>query len=602
MERRPAFQKQVAALLAAMVAASCFLALGAIRVDGVAATPLDGNSYAAEASIAPAPTSTPTTTPTATPAVKATSTGTASPNPTATAIAQATGIMTMTPTTSAPPTDTATPSPTVATMPTTTATGTTVPTPTGTATPSPTDTPTPTDTPWPTYTPWPTDTPVPTVTIGPAPANDDINSATLISTFPFTSSEDTTGATVASDDPVMGPNLGVNSNTVWFSLTPGSGGTVTADTFGSSYDTIMAAFTGQRGSLKLLTGNDDANSSTRQSQVTFGVQAGTTYYIEVAQYGSPAGGQLTLNVNSSAGAIGTPTATAETTPSATSTVPAGVTPSVLSPTRMVPADASYFPQTGFRVNLDPFWDYFLKRGGVRTFGYPVSREFTLQGYEVQFFQRAIMQIMPNGTMETMNLLQSGLMPYARINGSTFPLADPNMIQIAPSPGDRDYAEKAIVFIQANVPDSWNGLQVNFLKSYMGTVRYEDAFPQGDGNPALLPLFDLEMLGLPTSKPAYDPANHNFVYQRFQRGILHYDASTGATQALLLADYLKAIMIGKGVPLDLQVQVKSSLFYMQYDPTKVNSLARPAELPNTDLTDAFEPEVTVRVLLPSAPRP
>ena len=404
----------------------------------------------------------------------------------------------------------------------------------------------------------------------------------------------------------MGSNLGVNSNTVWYTLTLGSGGTVTADTFGSSYDTVLAAFSGQRGSLTLLASNDDANSSTRESQVTFGVQAGIVYYLEVAQYGSAAGGQLTLNVNSSAGALGTPTATPEITPAATSaipTVPAGVTPSVLSqaPNRMVPADASYFPQTGFRVNLDPFWDYFMKRGGVRTFGYPVSREFTLEGYQVQFFQRAIMQLMPDGTVKTMNLLQSGLLPYSRINGSTFPLPDSDMIKSAPSPEDPGYAGKALAFIQANVPDSWNGLQVNFLKSYMGTVRYEDAFPQGDGNTDLLPLFDMEMWGLPTSKPAYDPANHNFVYQRFQRGILHYDATTGATQALLLADYLKAVMTGKEIPPDLEVQVKNSPFYVQYDPTKAYSLARPADLPNTDLTYAFEPEVTVRVLLPAAPR-
>ena len=37
-----------------------------------------------------------------------------------------------------------------------------------------------------------------------------------------------------------------------------------------------------------------------------------------------------------------------------------------------PADARYFGQTGYRVGDDAFWNYFQVRGGVRSFGYPVS--------------------------------------------------------------------------------------------------------------------------------------------------------------------------------------------------------------------------------------
>jgi hypothetical protein len=462
---------------------------------------------------------------------------------------------------------------------------------------------TPTQTPAPTATDYPTSTPIPTSTVGPAPANDDINSATLISALPYSSREDTTGATVASDDPSMGPGLGTNSNTVWYKLDATASGGIQADTLGSNYDTVIAVFSGQRGSLTLLASNDEANSNTNQSQVSFSASAGTTYYIEAAQYGSSGGGQLTMNVTSGSAVIGTPTPTPDILAAGTPAANGTDTPSVLSqiPSRMVPADASYFPQTGFRVNLDAFWDFFEKRGGVRTFGYPVSREFTLRGYQVQFFQRAVMQLMPNGTVVTMNLLETGLLPYARINSSTFPLPDQNMIQQAPSPTDPDYATKALAFIQTNVPNDSDGKQVNFLNAFMDTVRYENAFPQSDGDAGLLPLFDLEMWGLPTSKPAYDPANHDFIYQRFQRGILHYDASTGATQPLLLADYLKSIMTGKDVPSDLDVQVKKSPLYAQYDRTRVNSLARPADLPGTDLTEAFEPETTVRVLLPTTPR-
>ena len=54
---------------------------------------------------------------------------------------------------------------------------------------------------------------------------------------------------------------------------------------------------------------------------------------------------------------------------------------------------------------------------------------------------------------------------------------------------------------------------------------------------------------PTSRPAADPNNPGFIYQRFQRGIMHFDAATGRTQGILLADYLKAILRGTDLPPD-----------------------------------------------------
>jgi hypothetical protein len=86
----------------------------------------------------------------------------------------------------------------------------------------------------------------------------------------------------------------------------------------------------------------------------------------------------------------------------------------------------------------------------------------------------------------------------------------------------------------------------------------------------------------------DPNNANFVYQRFQRGIMHYDAGTGVTRGILLADYLKSVLTGQNVPDDLSQQVRGSRFFGQYSPGAPLWLARPAELPGTDLSWAFEP--------------
>ena len=72
-----------------------------------------------------------------------------------------------------------------------------------------------------------------------------------------------------------------------------------------------------------------------------------------------------------------------------------------------------------------------QRGGVRTFGYPSSRTFKLDGFQVQIFQRLVMQLQGNGSVQTLNLLDPGLVPYTRINGSTYPAPDPSVVRATP---------------------------------------------------------------------------------------------------------------------------------------------------------------------------
>jgi hypothetical protein len=249
-------------------------------------------------------------------------------------------------------------------------------------------------------------------------------------------------------------------------------------------------------------------------------------------------------------------------------------------------DPRYFPQTRYRVDDDRFWDFFNKRGGVRTFGYPISASFTLLGHQVQIFQRQIMQRQPDGSVATMNLLDQGLMPYTAINGSKFPAPDPSLAKAAPKVGERDYHTKVLEFVKDNAPDVWQGQKVNFYTTFLNTVRFEDAFPDGKGHRNLLPGLNLEIWGLPTSKPTPDPTNSGFIYQRFQRGIMHYRADCNCTEAILLADYLKAIITGQNLPGDLDAQAQSSPFYKQYDPTKPNWVRDPSKLSATDLTNAF----------------
>ena len=154
-------------------------------------------------------------------------------------------------------------------------------------------------------------------------------------------------------------------------------------------------------------------------------------------------------------------------------------------------DARFFAETGFRIANDEFWNFFQRRGGLRTFGYPTSRELVFQGFTVQFFQRAVMQLGANG-VQTMNLLDDGLLPYTTMNGSTFPSADAALSTEAPTPNAPDYSAKVIEFTKKHAPDTWEGMPVNFFKTFSTTVTYADAFPRGDGAASLLPLISLQI--------------------------------------------------------------------------------------------------------------
>ena len=256
----------------------------------------------------------------------------------------------------------------------------------------------------------------------------------------------------------------------------------------------------------------------------------------------------------------------------------------------LPTDSRFFSQTGYRIDNDRFWDYFQKRGGVATFGYPVSRAFTFQGQTVQIFQRRVIQINPDGGVGQLNILDGDLLPYPRINGATFPSDDDQLAQSAPAATSPDYASRIIDWIQAHAPDTDNGRPVNFFATFSHTVALSTAYPRGGGNQGLLRGIDLEMWGLPLSAPAVDPNNHNFVYLRFQRGIMQYDDTCQCTQGILLGDYLKAILMGDGLPADLAAEAKSSPYFAQYNPLNAGWVDRPSQLANTDLTNAFEPVV------------
>ncbi len=322
---------------------------------------------------------------------------------------------------------------------------------------------------------------------------------------------------------------------------------------------------------------------------TVGLAAALLAPVAAAQTATPTP-TTTPTATPTSAATGTPTST--TTPGPTSTATANPA-ATATPNPSTPHDNRFFSQTGFRIDNDTFWNYFNARGGLATFGYPTSRTFQFLGFTTQFFQRRIMQLGPDGNARLLNLFDQGLFPFTNINGSSFPAPDPAVIGAAPAPGSPGYSTAILSFIQQNAPNVFNGRPVNFYNTFAAQVPLAAAFPSG-GDTTLLPGFDLEMWGAVTSRPAVDPANSNFIYLRWQRGIMMFDGShtrvsVDVTEGVLLADYFKAIITGQNIPADLDLQAKGSPFYKQYNNSQPNGLNNPALLPGTNMQFAFDPQ-------------
>src|SRR5215211_4538384 len=120
--------------------------------------------------------------------------------------------------------------------------------------------------------------------------------------------------------------------------------------------------------------------------------------------------------------------------------------SVAVPGRPAEAQGQCYQETGFCIENPQLQDYFRLRGGTRILGYPVSRAFTLEGNQVQFFQRVVLQL--SGTsVNRLNVLDQDVMPMIHANGSTFPAPDTSLggANALPAPSSPDYADKVIDF-------------------------------------------------------------------------------------------------------------------------------------------------------------
>src|SRR5205823_333501 len=189
--------------------------------------------------------------------------------------------------------------------------------------------------------------------------------------------------------------------------------------------------------------------------------------------------------------------------------------------------------------------------------------------------------MNQGSVARLNVLDPNIMPLTHANASVFPGPDPSLAASAPQVGSPTYAQDVVGFVRRVSPNTFNGQSVSFFDTFMNTVPL-----QPGASSDVMTLLNLEIWGLPTSNPAADPGNGGFVYQRYQRGIMHFRAECGCTEGILIGEYFKAVITGANLPADLDADMRGSRYYRQYAPDFPNAVARPYQLPNTNLAGAF----------------
>ncbi len=144
---------------------------------------------------------------------------------------------------------------------------------------------------------------VPTV----QPSNDNCSSPTIIPKNTTTYAPDpycTVGANATVGEPQESCEVGGVgvSNSVWYRFTACGDGTISLDTNGSNYDTVLSIFTGSCGAAVQLACDDDSGTGSNSQLTNVPVTRGTQYLIKIADYGGPNGGTLVFHLSYAAAA------------------------------------------------------------------------------------------------------------------------------------------------------------------------------------------------------------------------------------------------------------------------------------------------------------
>jgi hypothetical protein len=119
------------------------------------------------------------------------------------------------------------------------------------------------------------------------PANDNFADAVTLSGDVVSTTGSNVGATREAGEPQHAGNA--TSASVWWRWTANRSGTVNVDTVGSSFDTVLAIYTGATVNGLTEIGSNDDSGGGLQSRVIFQAVQGTTYQIAVAGFDAAVG-------------------------------------------------------------------------------------------------------------------------------------------------------------------------------------------------------------------------------------------------------------------------------------------------------------------------
>jgi hypothetical protein len=127
------------------------------------------------------------------------------------------------------------------------------------------------------------------------PANDTIGGAIVVSTFPYSNTQDTTQATTDAQDSALNEFCGAPATdaSVWYKFTPSTDTDVFVDVSASDYSSGVLVGSGSPGSLELV--------ACGPHSVFFSATGGTTYYMlviddQLFDGGDTNGGLLSLSI------------------------------------------------------------------------------------------------------------------------------------------------------------------------------------------------------------------------------------------------------------------------------------------------------------------
>src|SRR3989441_8020080 len=119
----------------------------------------------------------------------------------------------------------------------------------------------------------------------PPPLNDNSAQAINASPTPFSDTKDSSGATTEPGEPAPGCTAGQSPQTksIWYTFTPAGNGTVTADTNGTTYDSVLQAVTGTLGNFTSVA-CADLNGPGVGEAVSFTATAGVHYFFVISDF------------------------------------------------------------------------------------------------------------------------------------------------------------------------------------------------------------------------------------------------------------------------------------------------------------------------------